>query len=128
MKKPVYSLGDIIDRMSILSRKIYFGDEQSISEHRFLEKGLDAYGIDGKLVTNIIRVSQMNFEIWSLEHELRKDTRDEIEYDQEELATIGKKSLRIRDINKKRVEYKNLLNQVSKTGFKESKIRHRSAA
>src|SRR4051812_25410516 len=72
LKKPTYSLGDLIDKLCILSSKIYFGDEQCISEHRHLEQGLEAYGIDGKIVTNVIRLTLMNRLIWEQEHESRK--------------------------------------------------------
>lgn len=56
MKKPEYNLGDLIDKLSILTRKIYFNDDTSISEHRYLEKSLEAFGIDGKLITNAINI------------------------------------------------------------------------
>lgn len=125
-EEPTYSLGDIIDKLSILSRKIYFNDEQSISEHRFLERGLAMYGINGKLITNAIRLTQMNIEIWNLEHEMRMSQKKDTEYTQEEYANIGKKAVKIREANKKRIEYKNLLNQLTKQGFQETKIKHAS--
>ena len=71
-RRPSYNVGDLIDRLSILTRKIYFGEEHAISEHRHIEQQLIKSGLPGKLVTNVIRVTQMNIEIWNLEHELRK--------------------------------------------------------
>ena len=125
MKKPEYNLGDLMDKLSILSMKIYFGDEASISEHRYLEKSLPAFGIDGKITTQIIRLTLMNRMIWELENEMRKNSRDLEEMAQEELAQDGIKARRIRDLNRKRIEYKNILNEISK-GFREHKIQHAS--
>ena len=120
MKKPVYNLGDLIDKFSILTRKIYFGEEEAISEHRYIEKSLAAYGINGKVMTNAIRLAMMNIEIWNLEHELRMG--GEGMYDD---AEIAKRALEIRNINRKRVQYKNNLTAID-GGFKEVKINHRS--
>lgn len=123
MKKPTYNLGDVLDRLSILTRKIYFGDEQSISEHRYLEQGLGAYGVNGKLITNAMRITTINAEIWNLEHEIRNG--GEAKFGIEE---IGRRAIKIRDLNKKRIEYKNLLTSLAKCGFSEAKVNHRSAA
>jgi len=57
-KAPVMGVGEIIDRLSILTRKIYFGEEDAISEHRYLEQGLRYYGINGKLITNTMRLTR----------------------------------------------------------------------
>lgn len=128
MEKPVYSLGDLIDKLCILSSKIYFGDEQSISEHRYLEQGLEAYGIDGKIITNCIRLTLMNRLTWEQEHDSRKDMRDESELSNEELIRLGRINVRVRNFNRKRVEYKNLLTEMDRYGerFKENKVNHRS--
>jgi len=120
MKKPEYNLGDLVDRLSILTRKIYFGDDTSISEHRYLEKGLQAFGVDGKLITNTIRLSMMNIEIWNLEHEIRMSGEDKFT-----LEEIGRRSISIRDINRKRIAYKNNITNRNE-GFRETKINHRS--
>ena len=121
MKKPTYNLGDLIDKLSILTRKIYFGSEDSISEHRFLEQGLSAYGVNGKLVTNVMRIMQINAEIWNLENEIRNG--GEAKFSLEEIA---KRAIKIRDLNKKRIEYKNKLTSLHKHGYDESKVHHRS--
>ena len=120
MKKPEYNLGDLVDRLSILTRKIYFGDDTCISEHRYLEKSLKAFGIDGKLITNTIRLSMMNTEIWNLEHELRQGGEDKFG-----LEEVGRRAIKIRDINRKRIAYKNNITNRDE-GFRETKINHRS--
>ena len=120
MKKPTHNLGDVVDRMTILTRKIFYGEEDAISEHRYLEKGLEAWGVDGKLITHVIRLAQMNFEIWNLENEIRKHGTDRFT-----LEEIGKRAIKIRDFNRKRVKYKNTITELE-GGFKECKVNHRS--
>lgn len=117
---PTQTLGDVMDRFTILTRKIYFGMEDAISEHRYLEKSMAAWGIEGKLITNIIRLAQMNFEIWNLEHEIRQGGEDKFT-----LEEIGKRAVMIRDLNKKRIDYKNKINTMA-GHFNECKINHRS--
>lgn len=121
MKKPTYNLGDVLDRLSILTRKIHFGDEDSISEHRYLEQSLNAYGINGKLITNVMRLTQSNIEIWNLENEIRNGGENKFTTEE-----IGRRAILIRDLNKKRIEYKNKLTELSKNGFCERKVNHRS--
>jgi hypothetical protein len=121
MKKPTYTLGDVMDKLSILSMKIYFGSESSISEHRYLEQALASYGINGKIVTNAMRLMFMNRLIWELENEMRNGGEDRLG-----LEEVGKRAIKIRDFNKKRIEYKNVINEVAKD-FKEVKVMHRSS-
>lgn len=128
MTKPTYNLGDLIDKLSILTSKIYFGDEQSISEHRYLEQGLEAYGVDGKVITNAIRLTLMNRLVWEQEHESRKDMRSETDLSSDELIRLGRINVRVRNFNRKRIEYKNILTELDKYGdnFRENKVDHRS--
>ena len=125
-KPPVQNLGDVLDKLSILTRKIYFGEESAISEHRYLEQALSYWNINGKVVTNSLRLAQMNIEIWNLENEMRKSGKQAHEMSASELAEAGKRAVKIRDLNRKRIEYKNLLTELSKRGFKEVKVNHRS--
>lgn len=122
-KKSNYNVGDLIDRLSILSRKIYFGEEVAISEHRHLEGQLIRAGLPGKLVTNVIRVTQMNIEIWNLEHEMRKYAEGATPFPLEE---VGRRAVKIRDLNRKRIEYKNLLNELVGSTYRETKVNHLS--
>lgn len=117
MPRATMSLGDIIDRLSILTMKVYFGDEQSISEHRYLTQSLESYGIDGKVMASALRLQLMNRLIWELENEMRRGLLDH------DLLEVGKRAIKIRDFNAKRIEYKNTIN---KDTFQEKKIHHRS--
>ena len=117
------SLGDIVDRLTILSRKIFFGEEGAYKEHTYLTEGMDKLGIklSGALLAAIIRIDQMNTEIWNLENEIRNDTENKMDN-----AEVGRRAKLIRDYNKKRIEYKNEINRITERGFREFKIKHRS--
>lgn len=117
------SLGDVIDRLTILSRKIYFGEEGAYKEHTYLTEGIDKLGIklSGALLAAIIRLTQMNIEVWNLENEIRNDTEDKMDN-----AEVGRRAKMIRDYNKKRIEYKNEINRMTEMGFREFKTHHRS--
>lgn len=125
-KLPKQSLGDVIDKMSILTRKVFFGEEDAVEELGYLEWCLNAMDTvapskQGKFVSAIIRLAQMNFEIWNLENEIRKGGEDKFSVEE-----IGRRSILIRDYNKKRVYYKNQINELTGLGFREFKIKHRS--
>lgn len=117
MSRPTMSLGDVIDRLSILTMKVYFGDEQSISEHRYLTQSLKDWDIDGRVMASALRLQLMNRLIWELENEMRRGLLDH------DLPEMGKRAIKIRDFNAKRIEYKNSIN---KDSFQENKIQHRS--
>ncbi len=126
MTKPtnIYmSLGDVIDRLTILSRKIFFGEEGAYKEHTYLTEGIDKLNIklSGSLLAAIIRINQMNIEIWNLENEIRNDTENKMDN-----AEVGRRAKLVRDYNKKRIEYKNEINRITEMGFREFKIKHRS--
>lgn len=123
-KEPqVYNVGDLVDRLSILTRKIYFGEEIAISEHRYVEQQITQADLPGKLITNVIRLSQMNIEIWNLEHEMRKVAEGPGAMSYEE---VGRRAVKIRDLNRKRIEYKNMINDLVGNMFRETKVNHLS--
>ena len=117
------SLGDAVDRITILSRKIFFGQEDAYKEFVYLTEGIDKLSIklSGSLLACVIRITQMNIEIWNLENEIRNDTEDAMDN-----AEVGRRAKLIRDHNKKRIEYKNEINRLTEMGFREFKIKHRS--
>jgi len=126
MKKHTHiemSLGDAIDRITILTRKIFFGEDGAYKEHTYLTEGIDKLGVElsGALLVAIIRITQMNIEIWNLENEIRNDTENKMDN-----SEVGKRAKLIRDYNKKRIEQKNEINRMTEMGFREFKIKHRS--
>jgi hypothetical protein len=120
------SLGDAIDRISILARKIHFGEHDAIKEFEYLTERITKLSIpmSGAILACIIRITQANVDIWNHENELRRGDKEFLEkmgYEE-----IGKRAIMIRDLNKKRVEYKNEINRLTEMGFREFKIKHRS--
>jgi hypothetical protein len=77
--------------------------------------------MSGALLAAIIRINQMNIEIWNLENEIRNDTENKMDN-----AEIGRRAKMIRDYNKKRIDYKNEINRITEMGFREFKVKHRS--
>ena len=123
---PQLSLGDVIDKMSILTRKTFFGEEEAFNELQYLVDCLDneCDGL-GSFTVAVIRLSQMNFEVWNRENKYRRDEDDE-PYTNEEKLLIAQNYVEVRKFNRKRVRYKNEINDVSGKGFREFKIKHRS--
>ncbi len=115
------SLGDAIDRVTILTRKIAFGEEGAYKEHTFLTEAIDKLNIpiSGALLACIIRMSYYNFEVWNRENAFRRGEDIPAE-------DVKKMMIEVRDFNKKRIEQKNEINRLSEMGFREFKIQHRS--
>jgi len=115
------SIGDVVDRLSILTRKIFFGEVQAHKEHTYLSEGIDKLDIKltGELLNAIIWITQMNFEVWNRENSFRRG---------EEMSAkdVKKIMIEVRDMNKRRIEYRNEINRITDTGFKEFKVKHRS--
>jgi hypothetical protein len=115
-------LGDAIDRVSILSRKIAFGEEGAYKEHTFLTEAIDKLKIpmSGALLAAVIRISYANFEVWNRENRFRRGE----DMSPEEVKEM---MIEVRDFNKKRIEAKNEINRLTEMGFREFKVKHRSA-
>lgn len=115
------SLGDAIDRLSILARKIYFGEEGAYKEFEYLTQKISELRLPltGSLLAAVIRITQMNFEVWIRENAFRRG---------EDMAAeaVKKMMIEVRDCNSKRVGYKNEINRLTGMGFREFKIQHRS--
>jgi hypothetical protein len=115
------SLGDAIDRLTILSRKLFFGEEGAYKEHTHLCDAIDKLGIhlSGALLASVIRIAQMNFEVWERENKFRKG--EEMPAEQ-----VKEMMIEVREYNKKRIEHKNEINRLTEMGWREFKIKHRS--
>lgn len=115
------SLGDAIDRVTILTRKIAFGEDGAYKEHTFLTEAIDKLNIklSGALLASIIRISYCNFEIWNRENGFRRgeDMTDE---------EVKQMMIEVRNFNSKRIENKNEINRLTEMGFREFKVQHRS--
>lgn len=119
------SLGDAIDRVSILARKIHFGENGASNEFRYLTESIEKLDIKltGGLLDAIIKITSSNIDIWNLENEIRKLGDPVAKLGLEE---IGRRAMAIRDLNRHRVRSKSEINRMSEMGFREFKINHRS--
>lgn len=115
------SLGDAIDRITILTRKIQFGEEGAFKEHTYLTEAISQLNVklSGAFLAAIIRLSYMNFEVWNLENQFRRG---------EDLTpeAVKQMMIKVRDFNSKRVEARNEINRITEMGFREFKVQHRS--
>ena len=115
------SIGDAIDRLTILSRKLFFGEEGAYMEHTYLTQKINDLKIPltGAILACIIRIAQMNFEVWNRENAFRRG--EDMSADD-----VKKMMIEVRNFNSKRVEYKNELNRLTEMGWREFKVQHRS--
>lgn len=120
MNLPEQTLGDCIDKMTILCRKVYFGEEEAYEELKAISGGLVDAGYDGELLLATARLAMINGEIWNLENCIRKGGEGKLG-----LEEVGRRSILIRDLNRKRIKYKNHINELT-GGFKEVKVNHAS--
>ncbi len=115
------SLGDAIDRVTILIRKIQFGEDAAYKEFEHLTQAIDKLGVkmSGALLAAIIRVAYNNFEVWNRENAFRRG-------DDMDAEAVKRMMIEVRDFNSRRVFNKNEINRISQMGFREFKIQHRS--
>jgi len=115
------SLGDAIDRLTILSRKIFFGEDSSYKEHTYISEKIDKLNLklSGALLACIIRIAYMNFEVWERENKFRRGEDMSAE-------DVKKMMIEVRNFNSKRIEQKNEVNRLTEMGWRESKVKHRS--
>jgi hypothetical protein len=117
-----YSFGELIDKLSIISKKDNFelqGARQELNTHMEWLKGI---GVDAYLILSIIRITQANNDIWNLEHELRNAKEGDIPLDK-----IGRIALKVREHNKSRVRYMNELDALCGAEHITEKVQHLSA-
>ena len=121
-RKPfTYSFAELIDKLSIVSRKEVYGLEGARAELDLLMKWLNDEGIDAYVLLAIIRITQANADIWNKEHEMRNAAVGEMP-----LSEVGKIAEQVREHNKTRVRYMNELSKAVGDAQVLEKIRHLS--
>ena len=123
MRKPfTYTFGELIDKLSIVSKKDLCGLPGAAEELNTIMTWMtELLGGQAYLLLSVICVTQANADIWHLEHKMRNASVGEMP-----LHEIGRNAERIREINKTRVRYKNELDGLCGTGHVEEKLRHLS--
>jgi hypothetical protein len=72
--------------------------------------------------TYIDKLISINGEIWDLESDIRKGKEGELG-----LEEVGRRAIRIREFNKIRVGYKNIIVETFGEGYKDVKMNHASS-
>lgn len=123
MRPPfTYTFGELIDKLSIISKKDQFQLPGARQELDTQMKWLNDLGIDAYLILSIIRVTQANNDIWHLEHELRNAKEGDIPLDK-----VGAIAIKVREHNKGRVRYMNELDALCGAEHITEKVQHLSA-
>lgn len=112
------SLGDLADRYSICKLKIERANILCIEEISAIMADLDK---TPEIYTWVERLYKVNGEIWDLESDIRKGKEQELG-----LEEVGRRAIAIRGKNKIRIEIKNEINSIFKSGYKEIKGDHAS--
>ena len=114
------AISDLLDKMSIIKLKI-----ERIGETH-LQKEYDIYANELeimnpkfkiKLHNSFLELYEINAKIWDLEHEIRLGLNCELS-----LEEVGRRTLLIRELNKKRVRIKDIIVEYTNSGFKDVKM------
>lgn len=121
-RKPFqYSFSELIDKLSIVSRKDVYGLPGARAELDLIMKWLTDAGIEAYVLLSIIRITQANADIWNKEHKMRNASLGEMS-----LSEVGKIAEQVREHNKTRVRYMNELSKAVGDSQVLEKIRHLS--
>jgi len=121
-RKPfTYSFAELIDKLSIVSRKDVYGLEGARRELDLIMGWLTDAGIEAYVLLSIIRITQANADIWNKEHAMRNAKVGEMS-----LSKVGMIAEQVREHNKTRVRYMNELSQAVGDSQVLEKIRHLS--
>jgi len=121
-RKPfTYSFAELVDKLSIISKKDLFNLKGARQELNTIMKWLNDAGIDAYTILSIIRITQANADIWYLEHELREAKEGDFP-----LSEVGRRAIKIREHNKTRVRYMNELSRAVGDKQVMEKVKHLS--
>ena len=113
------SISEISDRLSICRLKQERTSEDLREEIKLYENEVGKYvGVD----KYIHQLYDINGEIWDLEASLRQGKDNELG-----LEEIGRRAIKIRNWNRKRIAVKNQIVELTGEGFKDIKINHVSS-
>jgi len=114
------SPGEFFDRFTIIIRKARF--EKSY-EGRLIEylAIMKKNSLPSELLKNICILMMANTDIWNLESDIRMGKTPELG-----LKEVGERAIAIRNINRKRIQAVNRLNELFGDPRKETKFEHAS--
>jgi len=117
-------LSEVIDRFVIVRLKMErVKTEDKKAEYEFYKNVLEDYKKDGIIIKQdwIDRLYNANSQIWDLESDIRKGKEGDLG-----LEEVGRRAIKIREINKIRISIKNEVVEFTGSGFKDIKINHAS--
>ena len=123
-------MAEIIDRLSILKLKLERLPSNNKEPQLIIDKefevykhALEEFKKRGMVINPkwIEKLYEINGRIWDLEADIRQEKENALG-----LEEVGRRALKIRGINRERIEVKNLITKESKQGFPEIKINHAS--
>jgi len=109
-------MAEVIDKYTILLLKNERLEEDLIGQVDLYRKE-----IPDSLNEYVDRLLDINSKCWDLEADIRKGKEEELG-----LAEVGRRALKLRDLNKTRVSIKNEIVKCTGTGFLDVKINHAS--
>jgi hypothetical protein len=126
--KPIaMPISELCDRLTIAQLKKERLSDDEINKAG-LQKQIEYYesGVDmdrPKLVSLVLDLHKINGQMWDAEYAVRKGLDDDLG-----LEEIGRRALKIRDLNRVRVSVKNEINElVDQTEFADCKMNHASS-
>lgn len=127
VKKIAMPIAELCDRLTIAQLKLERLSDDEINKSE-LQKQIEYYesGVDTKnkvLVKLVLDLHEINGKMWDAEYAIRKGLDEDLG-----LKEIGRRALKIRDLNRVRVKVKNeITDVVGQPEFKDCKMNHASS-
>jgi hypothetical protein len=115
-------LPELLDRMSIVKLKIErIGEPHLKEEYEEYEKAVKEFKDRGIEIKEewVDELYEFNKNIWDLEADIRQGKEEELG-----LEEVGRRAIKIREANKKRIAVKNKITEQTGLGFKDVKVNH----
>lgn len=124
MTKPIITpIAEVADRYTIARLKAERLDASEVDllemqrQVEYYQNGLDLS--DPALSALVNDLYAINAQVWDAEHEIRKGQDETVGFDE-----IGRRALRVRDLNRLRVKAKNDITELTGDGFKDCKMNY----
>ena len=118
---PIPEVADRFTIAKLKSERLGHEGQAFLEQVRFYQAGLDLE--DPNLVKLVEDLYEINSMMWDAEHAIRKGQDDDLG-----LVEIGRRALRIRDLNRKRITIKNLIAAHTRSGFQDAKMNYATEA
>lgn len=117
------SISDILDRYSISILKKQRANAENDEELQTLSQEIYEYRKKEPVLIDeyLNKLIEVNGNIWDLESDIRKGKEGELG-----LEEVGRRAIKIRELNKIRVGYKNQIVDIFQEGYKDIKVNHAS--